>query len=139
MEMVRQWLDDVSTEHIEPDLWRTNEDERAVISQNFEETGNAPFTPMEQTRIYVAVNEIKEFLISTGEYSGTQLQFIEHRLAHLEDSSKRLGRKDWIMLAMGTLTNIIVGVSLAPEATREFIRTANALLGWIIRNASLLN
>ena len=139
MKYVSQWLDVVATEDIEPELWSTNAEERALIGQHFEEAGNDPFSPMEQTRISAAVNELKQFLVSTGEYSEKQLQFIEHRLAHLEESSKRLGRKDWITLAMGTLTNIVVGVALAPEAAREFVRTANSLLGWILQNIPLVH
>lgn len=133
LEKVRAWLDAVAAEHFEPDLWSTNTDERALIAQHFKEAGNSPFSPAEQARISAAVHELKQFLVSTGEYSESQLQFIEHRLAHLEESSKRLGRKDWITLAMGTLTNIVVGVALAPEAAREFIRTRQ-LASWLDRS-----
>ena len=39
---------------------------------------------------------------------------------------------------MGTLTNIVVGAALAPEAARELLRTAGALLGWVVGGIHLL-
>ena len=74
-------------------------------------------------------------MVATAGHTEEKNSFITLRLTHLEDASKRLGRKDWITLAMGTLTNIIVGVALAPDAARELLRNAGALLGWVASGA----
>jgi len=112
--------------------------DKALVAEDLSEFENSSFSPNEQVRISSAIVELKSFLLSTQQHSPEHIQFIEERLNHLDESSKRLGRKDWITLAMGTLTNIIVGVALAPDAAREFVRNAGLLLGWIVGSAHLL-
>jgi hypothetical protein len=132
-----QWLNIVRREYFEPDLWSTIND-KALVTEDLYDFENSTFTIDEQDRISKAITELKSFLISTNRHSSEHIQFIEERLNHLEESSKRLGRKDWITLAMGTLTNIIVGVALAPDAARELIRNAGLLLGWIVGSTHLI-
>lgn len=131
------WLGIVLREHTEPDLWSTT-DNKALIAEELTEFENSSFSLDEQVRISKAIVELKSFLLSTRQHSSEQIQFIEERLNHLDESAKRLGRKDWITLAMGTLTNIVVGVALAPDAARELVRNAGLLLGWIVGGVHFL-
>ncbi|OPF62020.1 hypothetical protein [Hydrogenophaga sp. H7] len=135
---LRRWLEIVKNEVEQPDLWVLAKEDKKLVAARIDDIENAPFSLNEQERIRLAVGEIHAFLKSSAEHSQSDLQFIQARLEHLADSSSRLGRKDWITLAMGTLTNIVVGVALAPEAARELVRTAGALLGWVVGNAQLL-
>lgn len=128
----------VRREYLEPDLWELAQDDKRLIADNIDDFNNSPFSADEQRRISGAINELREFILSSSSYTESQCQFIEARLQHLEEASKRLGRKDWITLAMGTLTNIVVGVVLAPDAARELLRTAGALLGWIVGSVHLI-
>lgn len=132
------WLEDVKREQTEPDLWRTTSTERLLIAPRLDDLENSPFDEPERARISLAIEEMRQFLRLTGHYTKEQMAFIDSRLNHLEESSHRLGRKDWITLAMGTLTNIVVGVALAPDAAREFVRTASNLFGWITSGLHLL-
>lgn len=136
--ILEKWLGIVSREHFEPDLWSATNN-KALVAEDISEFENSSFSLDEQTRISKAIVELKSFLLATQKHSSEQIQFIEERLNHLDESSKRLGRKDWITLAMGTLTNIIVGVALAPDAARELVRNAGLLLGWIVVSAPLLH
>ena len=134
-EIAKGWLAVVAKEHFEPNLWHLNDVERALGAPAFDEMDNRKFSEIELSRIESALVELKAFLVATSGHTGEQNSFITLRLTHLEDASKRLGRKDWITLAMGTLTNIIVGVALAPDAARELLRNAGALLGWVASGA----
>jgi hypothetical protein len=134
----KQWVPIVRREHGEPDLWATAQQDKKLISEKIDDLGNSPFSEAERSRISLAVSELRRFLISSGTHTERQIQFIATRLQHLEEASHRLGRKDWITLAMGTLTNIVVGVALAPDAARELLRTAGALLGWVVGSVHLL-
>jgi hypothetical protein len=138
LEQIRVWVFLLKNEVLEPDLWRASLDDTKLIAKSIDEIENAPFTPAEQQRLKLGIAELRNFLRSTTDHSDAQLKFIDARLQHLEDSSQRLGRKDWITLAMGTLTNIIVGVALTPDGARELVRTAGSLLGWVIGGVQLL-
>ena len=135
---VAQWVSALKDEVLEPDLWNASSDDKKLVAASIDDLDNSPFTHQEQERVAAAIGEIRNFLHSTADYSVVQLGFIDARLRHLEEASTRLGRKDWITLAMGTLTNIVVGVALAPEAARELVRTAGALLGWVVGGVQLL-
>ena len=135
----KAWVSIVQREYAEPDLWAASQQEKKLIADKIDDLENFPFSDAEQSRISVAVNELREFLISSAKHSDSQVQFITTRLQHLEEASHRLGRKDWITLAMGTLTNIVVGAALAPDAARELLRTAGSLFGWVVGNIHLLS
>ena len=135
---LRRWLEIVKNEVDEPDLWVLAKEDKKLVAARIDDIENAPFSANEQERIRLSIGEIHAFLRASAEHSQSDLQFIQARLEHLADASSRLGRKDWITLAMGTLTNIVVGVALAPEAARELIRTAGALLGWVVGHVQLL-
>jgi len=138
LEHVGNWVTALQNEVFEPDLWRASLDDKKLVATSIDEIENSPFSPSEQHRLKVAIGELRSFLHSTSNHSDIKLQFIDARLKHLEESSSRLGRKDWITLAMGTLTNIVVGIALAPDAARELVRTAGALFGWVIDGVQLL-
>ena len=138
LEHVRDWVSALQNEVFEPDLWRASLDDKKLVATSIDEIENSPFSPTEQQRLKVAIGELRSFLHSTSNQTDTQLRFVDARLKHLEESSSRLGRKDWITLAMGTLTNIVVGIALAPDAARELVRTAGALFGWVIDGVQLL-
>jgi hypothetical protein len=126
-----QWLRQLHRELEEPDLWSSVTEEKQLVASASSDLENTPFSLEEQQKISLAIAEIRIFLLDTNRFAGPQVQFIEARLKHLEEASRRLGRKDWITLAIGALTNIIVGVALAPDAARELLRMAGGLLGWI--------
>lgn len=135
---VTSWLSILKDEVLLPDLWQASLDDKKLVAASIDDLQNSPFNPSEQKRIKIAIGELRNFLHSTSANTTEQLMFIDTRLKHLEDASLRLGRKDWITLAMGTLTNIVVGTALAPEAARELVRTAGALFGWVVGGIQLL-
>lgn len=138
LSIFENWIAIVQREHSAPDLWAISQEEKKLIAEHIDDLENSPFANDEKLRISTAINELKEFLVASGQHSDSQIQFITTRLQHLEEASHRLGRKDWITLTMGTLTNIVVGAALAPEAARELLRTAGALFGWVVGSVHLL-
>jgi hypothetical protein len=132
------WAAILHKEYTEPDLWELALNEKKLIAEEIDDLDNSPFTTAEKARLSVSINELQAFLLTSSKHTDAQVQFITTRLKHLEDASHRMGRKDWITLAMGTLTNIVVGIALAPVAARELLRTAGSLLGWVVGNIQLL-
>lgn len=138
LKAVSVWALIVRREYLEPDLWELSQSDKKLVVTQISDLDNTGFTAEEQQRLASSIKELREFLLASATQTDTQRKFIEARLQHLEEASGRLGRKDWITLAMGTLTNIVVGVSLAPEAARELLRVAGALLGWVVGSVHLI-
>jgi hypothetical protein len=107
------------------------QDEKLLVREASEQDSNALFTVEERGRIHLAIGEIRVQLVSVVGTNAEQLAYIDARLQHLEEASERLGRKDWINMAVGIITNIVIGVSLAPEAARDLFQKAGTLLAWV--------
>ena len=130
----KRWLQYLKREIEAPDLWSAIANEKVLSEVSYDNDDNATFSMEEKLRVAHSLNEIKQYLISIQSFSPEQKQYLDARFGYLINASERLGRKDWILLAVGTLTNIIIGLSLMPDIAREFLRIAGALLKWILIN-----
>jgi len=102
------------------------------------EAENTPFTSEEVKYIQQSISEIKTYLLGATSLNEAQKLFIENQFAHMGSAAARMGRKDWIVLAVGTLTNIIIGAALNPESARALFNIAQRLLGWAFGGIHLL-
>lgn len=106
---------------------------RAEISTS--EAENPHLQPDEIEKVRQATLLIHDSLAARKDVSPEQLDALKRSLDELADASTRIGRKDWIMFAAGTLTNVCVGAAFAPEATKALFQLANQHLGWLFQNA----
>jgi hypothetical protein len=115
-----------------PDLWASIQTEREFMSGGPITTANSAFGQNEKERISRSLNEIRGFLENTQKLSEGQLAIVSSRLAHLEDAANRVGRKDWLAIAYGTLVNIAVTAALTTEQAQAFIHFAASSLSWMM-------
>jgi hypothetical protein len=106
-EMVQAWARAVRNYSETPDLWEFRFDSRP-LQEAYEIGGNSLFSAAEQSLISRHIQEIKESVKENFELSGEQLQRIEARLDEAEEASRRLGRKDWILLLSGAVFSLIL-------------------------------
>jgi hypothetical protein len=71
-----------------------------------------------------SLDEIKAYLLEGQQFDAGQAKTVEREFAYLKESSRRLGRKDWLNVLYGGLITVIVGVALAPDAARSLLRLA---------------
>lgn len=136
---VRLWLNSLRREVVEVDLWEAFSKQTQLINSASELDGeNTPFTSDEQERIAVSLNEIKQHLFTTQDLTEEQITILENRLTYLEQAATRLGRNDWINIAVGVLTNIIVAAAFAPGTAQEVLRVAGTVLSWVLRHSPTL-
>jgi hypothetical protein len=127
-----RWLNNLKREIESPDLWSAIANEKIFSEAPSSDNNDAIFSNEERIRIAQNINEIKQYLLSTQSFSTEQKQYLDGRFDYLVAASERLGRKDWILLAVGTLTNIIIGMALMPDIARELFRIAGAVLKWVL-------
>ena len=138
--LVKNWLTWTRREVESPDLWGVLAADQPLTQPGGIHLENSRFSDDEVRRIATGVNQIRVYIERTLQLTSIQSEFVAERLQFLQESSERLGRKDWVALALGTLANIVVGIAVAPEAAKDFLRTANSLLGWVVQGAvKLLN
>lgn len=132
------WAGFLKREISVPDLWASMQTEREFMSGGPSTAANTPFDRSEKERISKSLSEIRGFLESTQKLSDAQMADVSSRLAHLEEAVNRVGRKDWLAIAYGTLVNIAFTAALSTEQAKAFIHYATTSLGWLIDAARLL-
>jgi hypothetical protein len=97
---------------------------------------NTPFTQAEIARIQECLETVKETVRQRNDLlRPEQMAFLGRKLDDLAAAAHRMGRKDWINLAVGILTNTIVGAALSSDAAKFLFRAAGAALSWLWGNA----
>jgi hypothetical protein len=100
-----------------------------------EELENAAFGSDEATKIAQGLANVAARMTNRQDMTPQQLAMLRAKLEEIADASSRLGRKDWIMFAAGTLTNVVVGAAFSPEAAKALFAALNAELSWVFQNA----
>ena len=122
---VFRWAEEVAYYENTPDLW--TELQRAKEALTSGEAGalqNTPFTPAEQAEVSNQLREIKASLKENSELTTEQISRIEDRLDEAEKASRRLGRKDWLLLFSGTIFTLIVTDCLTPDVAQHILMGA---------------
>jgi hypothetical protein len=124
-----RWAGFLAREVLTPDLWeavRTGGELPGLSGDA--RLSNAPFTPKEQTYLAQQLKEIHQFVERTEQLQDDQKRFLEERFAYFEESSKRLGRKDWLNLLMGALLNTVINLAIPPDKINEIFHFTSTAL-----------
>jgi len=102
------------------DLWEELSRNRELLDgepgENIEDT---PFTRDEQAEISARIKRAKEYIRTSGELTSEQISRIEARLDHAEEASKRIGRKDWLMMFNGAVFSLVLTDTITPQVAQH--------------------
>jgi hypothetical protein len=119
-EKVERWARDVKRDVDTPDLWAEVQRAREVFAGvSAEATENTAFTPDEQAEIATRLQEIKDYAKTTQALSAEQARILEARFDDLEAATRRVGRKDWLLMFSGVALGLIVTDLLPPDAVQH--------------------
>jgi len=99
---------------------------------------NTPFSAEELLRLSGDVTRIYHAVSRSGTLSDEQATALRDHLDYLSRAASRVGRKDWVLLAIGSFANLIVAAALSPTAAREMLRVAARILSWLTGGTPLL-
>jgi hypothetical protein len=132
------WLRSVRREVDAPDLWAAVGQERALSNAGSSGIDNTPFTPSEQRHIAEQLSELKQHVFVGQQFQAKQAEFIEVQFSYLKEASERMGRKDWLNVALGGLVSLIVGLALDPDKAKALLGMAGTLFQWVWSGAAAL-
>jgi hypothetical protein len=130
-----------------PDLWDTlyraqdyaaendgGTEGASFTAQHNEDAENAPFTSTEQAEVSDQIRMIKEYLRDKYKLSSEQMSRVEDALNHAEEASRRMGRKDWLILFNGAILSLIISDLIPPQAAQSVLKLVihgiGHLFGW---------
>jgi hypothetical protein len=104
------------------DLWGELKRDKGVPAGDREQTiENTPFSSTEQAEISARIRQTKDYITSSRELTGDQVAQVEARLDHVEEASRRIGRKDWLMLFNGAIFSLILTDLITPSVAQHIV------------------
>lgn len=117
------WLINLAREINTPDPWRDlAKYSTAVPIVPEPETPNTPFTAPELQGIWKALGHIQEQLLNEAGGNKSHRKLVESQMKFLIDASERMGRKDWLMLAIGALAGVFTTLAIPAEAAGSILQ-----------------
>jgi hypothetical protein len=136
--LAKAWLENLKREVEAPDLWAAVAAGAQLVGGTDEVTSDALFSTAEQERIAAGVRELKEYIRRIHNVDDDRWLIVSRQLDYLMGAASRVGRKDWLLLAAGTLANVALSAGLNPEGTQDIFRFAGQVLGWVFGHPHLL-
>ena len=104
--LIQQWAADVKRyteiDAAIPDLWEELRRGKEFLADiQYDNAGNTPFGQDEQAEIAQFLREIKQSVQLTYSLTNEQMEHLDARFDGVEEASRRLGRKDWLLLLSG--------------------------------------
>ena len=114
------------------DLWAQFAPEAGKIAQEAKSLGNEPFSPVELQRVREGLTRIEQQVLRTQSLSKQQTDLLLGAVKEVEQAAGRVGRKDWVLLAIGTLVSAAAQAALDPTTGKAIMQGAAAALSWIV-------
>jgi hypothetical protein len=105
---LRQWLEEIRLTVDQPDYWAEIGDRGQLLSGIQQEPANTPFTQDEQRQIRELLGKIQTELVEQSQLTHEQIAEVSERLKETAEASERMGRKDWLIYLLGTITALII-------------------------------
>jgi hypothetical protein len=98
-----------------------------------ESTANHPFTSSEVARIRKSLEPVHDAVRQREDLTPEQVDYVSRKLDEIVDAANRVGRRDWVNLAVGTLTNLVVGAAVGSDAAKFLFHSVGQALEWLLR------
>jgi hypothetical protein len=129
---LKDWAYEVKQVIDAPDYWQDVKRNREFIADvHSDDSGNAPFTEDEQDQIVAQLQAIKKFVAEKFELTSEQMAHIGERLDEAAEASKRMGRKDWLLLFSGIIFTVIVNDMVTPAVAEHIFTMVIHSLGYL--------
>lgn len=135
---IQAWAAEVKRDSDTPDLWAQLRQERELFQgSRIEAINNTPFTQSEQAQVVAVLREIKLRVETSHHLSADEMDVIGARFDHLEAASKHMGRKDWLLIFLGTLVTLVIGDLLPAQLVQHMLALAVQSLGYVLGGGGL--
>ena len=137
---VSTWLQEVKRDLQTPDLWAELRREVHLLEVGSNEvTDNTLFTQDEQKQIAEQLRGLAKHVSDASSLSEAQKQILNEKIDYLVDSSRRLGRKDWLNIFIGVTLGYLLSTALPPDVARGIFSTCLRGIGLLYPELPLLD
>jgi len=136
VDSAKEWSQEVGTwmteEVYAPDLWEELLAAKKLFgAESFRTFENMPFNIDEQAKISEQIQQIKVYVKKTYKLSSEQFSRVKERLDEADRASRRMGRKDWILMFNGAIFSLVLSDLIPPDAAHNILVIAVHGLGYL--------
>jgi len=133
LSIVEEWLTYLKREIQAPDLWSLLTEQTALVQAASADSPNTPFSTLEIKKISDGLRELQEYIEKTQQLDEQKHAFLESKLDYLVDAAHRQGRQDWLYVAIGVLSTVVMSLAMAPDQAKEVFRFVSSVLQAILK------
>jgi hypothetical protein len=123
VEHVREWARLVREWEQTPDLWAlASSPGMSAIGKS---SDNVFFTAEEQAEIAGRIDEVKALVREAFELEPGELEGLDQKLDEIKEATKRVGRKDWLIMLYGAALGMVLNDAVPPNVA---IHTAEMII-----------
>jgi hypothetical protein len=133
------WLQRLRLEVDAPDLWAIAAAEQEMIeASQSDDLNNNSFTGDEKKLISAKLDDLKNTVLESQSLNQDGAEFVEKQFRYLREAADRLGRKDWINIAITTFISIAISVLVDDRKRNWFLQAASEAFRWVWNARHLL-
>jgi hypothetical protein len=135
---IDDWLQSLKRDLDTPDLWAELRREAEWLRAGSDRVvENTLFTPEEQHHIARRLDNLANELNHTLSLSADQMQVLQKNIKYLVESSRRLGRKDWLNNFVGVMLGFMIGVVIPSESAHSILMSLFWSIGLLYPELSI--
>jgi hypothetical protein len=134
----KDWIKIMKKEIEAEDPWNIFNADNEQFAGSFDDIDNEPFNENDQKVISSRLKEIENYFTNYDEISEDNMIIIKKQLDYLIDCSKRMGRKDWYLVAYGTIFALLAGLALPPAISHKIFNFIVISIANVLRTPPLL-
>lgn len=120
-----------------PDLWAELDASSDTIG-DVQSLQNTHFSTEERARIAESLREFENEIERRDILTPNQIKLLHEQVDYLIESSKRLGRKDWLNATIGAFLGYTLQVALTSDAATQIMRLGWVAIKWVAYHPPLL-
>jgi hypothetical protein len=128
---LRTWLASLRREAAAPDYWKQLQSERDALASVQGSEDNSRFSPDEQSRIGATLEKILSEIEEQKILNAMQFTALQVGMDEMKRAATRMGRKDWVLLVIGTLVTFSITATVAPGDAHIIYQTTASALNWL--------
>jgi hypothetical protein len=113
---IERWLDEIRETVGVPDFWDELKHGRQLVAEIQRGSDNTLFTNDERRQIAAQLQAIKAQMREQFALTSGQIAQVNEKLDEVIEASERLGRKDWLVYFLGTITALIIASTVTSGA-----------------------
>jgi hypothetical protein len=125
---IEAWLQAIQQDLDTPDLF-AEIGKPPQISSLAEEDDDRPFDPDEQAEVAAWAADLKQNAGERYGIEGEQIKALEEKVDYLVEASRRMGRKDWVILAVGYIGTTVLDSGIKEQILQGLATTLGHLFG----------